>query len=69
MEQKDLLNIRPITDMDLDSGDFPSHCKSAPPLTVMSFSMKTVMNYKKNVNEIVAASAIVYHHGMPRHWE
>jgi hypothetical protein len=59
----DQLNIALLTDEDLHSGAFPEHCKSSPPLTVMSYSMKTVMNYKKNVNEIVAFSAVVYHQG------
>jgi DNA polymerase alpha subunit A len=56
-------NVRPIRDSDLDSGNYPSYCCSAPPLVVMSLNLKSVMNYKTNVNEIVIASALVYHKG------
>jgi len=34
-----------------------------PPLTVMSLSVKTIMNQKQNVNEIVALSAVVHSSG------
>lgn len=61
---QDGLNVRPLKDSDLDTGNYPVHCKSAPPLTVMSVSLKTVMNYKKNINEIVLASVLVYHKGV-----
>lgn len=33
--------------------------KEVPPLVIMSLSLRTVMNHQKQVNEIVAASAIV----------
>lgn len=56
-------NIRPLQDSDLDSHEYPDHCKCAPPLTVMSMSLKTVMNYRKNCNEIVMASILVYKKG------
>ena len=56
----DCFNVRVIKDSDLHSDKYPEFCKSAPPLTVMSLSLKTVMNYQKNVNEIVMASALIY---------
>ncbi|KAI8826187.1 DNA polymerase family B-domain-containing protein [Fimicolochytrium jonesii] len=34
--------------------------KKAPPFVVMSLTLRTVMNHKKHVNEIVAASGLVY---------
>lgn len=35
--------------------------KTTPPLVVMNLSCKTVMNHQKHVNEVVMASALVYH--------
>ncbi|KAJ3052467.1 DNA-directed DNA polymerase alpha catalytic subunit pol1 [Rhizophlyctis rosea] len=34
--------------------------KQSPPLVVMSLSLRTVMNHKKHVNEIVAANGLVF---------
>lgn len=42
----------------------PNAPKVSPPLVVMSLNMRTIMNEKKNVNEIVALSALVYNKGM-----
>lgn len=61
LDQNDVYNIRPVSDSMLDSGLFPEYCRTAPTLTVMSMSMKTVMNYQKNINEVVIVSALVYH--------
>ncbi|KND02063.1 DNA polymerase (pol2) [Spizellomyces punctatus DAOM BR117] len=41
--------------------DDSSAPKQAPPLVVMSLSLRTVMNHKKHINEIVVASGLVYH--------
>lgn len=60
----DQCNVQVLTDVELDTGKYPDHCRSSPPLVVLSYSMKTVMNYKMNVNEIVALSAIIFHQGM-----
>ncbi|OUM67505.1 hypothetical protein PIROE2DRAFT_32893, partial [Piromyces sp. E2] len=38
----------------------PNIIKDIPPLVVMCLNVKTVLNTKKNVNEIVIASALVY---------
>nr|KAJ3417157.1 DNA polymerase alpha catalytic subunit [Polyrhizophydium stewartii] len=38
----------------------PAAPKQAPPFVVMSLSLRTVMNHQKQVNEIVAVSALVY---------
>ncbi|KAI8375408.1 DNA polymerase family B-domain-containing protein [Choanephora cucurbitarum] len=43
----------PLKDED---GNRPLH---VPPLVVMSLSLRTIMNDKKNINEIIAASALV----------
>lgn len=53
-------SVKVVRDSQMDSGLYPERCRQSPPLTVMSISMKTVMNYQKNVNEIVMASALVY---------
>lgn len=45
--------VRPLVDA---SGNRPT---DMPPLVVMSLCLRTIMNAKKNVNEIVAASALV----------
>ncbi|GAA5813555.1 hypothetical protein MFLAVUS_007037 [Mucor flavus] len=45
--------VRPLID---ESGNRPT---DMPPLVVMSLCLRTIMNAKKNVNEIVAASALV----------
>lgn len=45
--------VNPLVDA---SGNRPL---DVPPLIVMSLSLRTIMNEKKNVNEIVAASALV----------
>ena len=37
--------------------------KGAPPLVVMSLSLRTVMNHHKNSNEIVAVTGLVYNNG------
>ncbi len=59
------INIIPFKDSDADDGLAPEYCRQAPKLTVLSLSLKTVMNYKKNINEIVVASGMVYHQGKP----
>eukprot|EP00158_Paraphelidium_tribonemae_P009385 Partr_v1_DN28851_c0_g1_i2_m34433 putative DNA polymerase len=56
----DVSNIRVLKDDDLHSGLYPDFCKASPPLTVMSINLKSVMNYHKNINEIVMASCLVY---------
>ena len=61
IEAGDGLNIRPLSHKDFDSGSYPEYCQTAPPLSVMSVSMKTVMNYKKNVNEIAMISLMIHH--------
>ncbi|KAJ3013063.1 DNA-directed DNA polymerase alpha catalytic subunit pol1 [Thoreauomyces humboldtii] len=38
----------------------PTAPKTAPPLTVMSLTLRTVKNHDRHVNEIVAASGLVY---------
>lgn len=43
----------------LKEGD-ESAPKQAPPLVVMSLTLRTVMNHKKHVNEVVVASGLVY---------
>ncbi|KAI9099252.1 DNA polymerase family B-domain-containing protein [Phlyctochytrium arcticum] len=43
---------------DANDDDAP---KNIPPLVVMSLAIRTVMNHKKHVNEIVTASGLVYH--------
>jgi hypothetical protein len=60
----DGFNVRQLSDSMLDTGAYPDHCKNAPSLTAVSISLKTVMNYQKNVNEIVVASMIVYPQGL-----
>lgn len=45
--------VNPLVDA---SGNRPL---DVPPLVVLSLSLRTIMNEKKNVNEIVAASALV----------
>ncbi|KAI8642206.1 DNA polymerase family B-domain-containing protein [Parasitella parasitica] len=45
--------VNPLTDAD---GNRPNN---VPPLVVMSLCLRTIMNEKKNVNEIVAAGALV----------
>ncbi|KAI9281846.1 DNA polymerase family B-domain-containing protein [Sporodiniella umbellata] len=45
--------VNPLMD---EYGNRPVHI---PPLTIMSISLRTIMNSKKNANEIVAASALV----------
>jgi DNA polymerase alpha subunit A len=37
--------------------------KQSPPIVVMSLNMRTIMNQAKNVNEIVAISALIYSKG------
>jgi hypothetical protein len=59
----DGLNVRVLPDEDLHSDRYPAYCRSSPPLVVMSLSLKTVMNFKQHVNEIVIASALVYNQG------
>ncbi|KAI7905471.1 DNA polymerase family B-domain-containing protein [Cokeromyces recurvatus] len=50
---EDPKKVNPVIDAD---GNRPTH---VPPLVVMSLCLRTIMNSKKNVNEIVAASALV----------
>ncbi|KAI9485969.1 MAG: DNA polymerase family B-domain-containing protein [Benjaminiella poitrasii] len=50
---EDPKKVNPVVDAD---GNRPTHI---PPLVVMSLCLRTIMNAKKNVNEIVAASALV----------
>ncbi|KAI8977403.1 DNA polymerase family B-domain-containing protein [Mycotypha africana] len=50
---EDPKTVNPLVDA---SGNRPTHF---PPLVVMSLCLRTILNEKKNVNEIVAASAFV----------
>ncbi|KAG1054455.1 hypothetical protein G6F43_003533 [Rhizopus delemar] len=50
---EDPKTVNPLVD---ETGNRPIH---VPPLIVMSLCLRTIMNSKKNVNEIVAASALV----------
>jgi DNA polymerase alpha subunit A len=50
---EDPKTVNPFVD---EAGNRPTNI---PPLVVMSLSLRTIMNDKKNVNEIVAASALV----------
>ncbi|KAG1468258.1 hypothetical protein G6F56_003936 [Rhizopus delemar] len=50
---EDPKTVNPLMD---ELGNRPIH---VPPLTVMSLCLRTIMNSKKNLNEIVAASALV----------
>ncbi|CEP11993.1 hypothetical protein [Parasitella parasitica] len=50
---EDPKTVNPLTDAD---GNRPTN---VPPLVVMSLCLRTIMNEKKNVNEIVAAGALV----------
>lgn len=63
MKSKDIINIKVLSDSDLDDPAMPDYCKVVPPLKVMSISSKTVMNYKTNVTEIVCLSFLVYNTG------
>ena len=47
-------NVKTFADSD------PTAPKETPPMVVMSLSLRTVMNHRKQINEIVAASALVY---------
>lgn len=57
----DYENIYILTDTDInDSGKYPEFCKTAPTMTVLSISIKTIMNYKTNDNEIMICSGMVF---------
>jgi len=42
----------------------PEIIKEIPPFVVMSLNVKTILNTKKNANEIIIASAMVYPEGI-----
>lgn len=48
----------------IDYNAEPQAPKTSPPLVVMSLNMRTIVNEKKNVNEIVSLSALVYNKGI-----
>lgn len=50
---EDPKTVNPLTDKD---GNRPTNI---PPLVVMSLCLRTIMNERKNANEIVAASALI----------
>ena len=53
-------------DVSVFSNSDPMMPKSAPPFTIMTLSLKTVMNHKQHVNEVVSASMLVHSNGTHR---
>jgi DNA polymerase alpha subunit A len=52
-------DINPFSESDAEA------IKDMPPLTVMSFTIRDIMNHKENKREVVCATARTWHNGAP----